>query len=73
MSVGLLSAVGICLYGVTLAVLAFTATFARRAVRRREARATLGVLVLLHVRDRHLAPVPPGAERNVPDGRTTAP
>ncbi|MEW1655010.1 MULTISPECIES: hypothetical protein [unclassified Streptomyces] len=46
MSVGLLSAAGVALYAVTVSVLAFTSAFARRDGLRREARATLAVLVL---------------------------
>ncbi|MFB7629738.1 hypothetical protein ACFC0M_02120 [Streptomyces sp. NPDC056149] len=46
MTIGLLSAAGVTLYAVTVSVLAFTSAFARRAGLRREARATLAVLVL---------------------------
>ncbi|MFE6686921.1 hypothetical protein ACFVFQ_10635 [Streptomyces sp. NPDC057743] len=46
MTIGLLSAAGVTLYTVTVSVLAFTSAFARRAGLRREARATLAVLLL---------------------------
>ncbi|GAA1897833.1 hypothetical protein GCM10009753_28590 [Streptantibioticus ferralitis] len=45
MNLGLLSAAAAVVYAVTVSLLAITATFARRAVRRREARATLVLLV----------------------------
>ncbi|MFE6778317.1 hypothetical protein [Streptomyces sp. NPDC057702] len=44
MSVGLLSAIGVASYGATISLLALTATFARTASRRHEARATLAVI-----------------------------
>ncbi|MES4891046.1 hypothetical protein [Streptomyces sp. NPDC096012] len=45
MTVGLLSTIAAVLYGGTVSVLAFTATFARRGTLRREARSTLAVLL----------------------------
>jgi hypothetical protein len=45
MTVGLLSMIAAVLYGGTVSVLAFTATFARRPTLRREARSTLAVLL----------------------------
>ncbi|WP_269854778.1 hypothetical protein [Streptomyces sp. RPT161] len=58
MNLGLLSAAAAVVYAATVSLLAITATFARRAVRRREARATL----LLLVPRRH-ADCPAGVER----------
>ncbi|MEV8320544.1 hypothetical protein AB0Q95_40990 [Streptomyces sp. NPDC059900] len=45
MAIGLLSTMAAMLYGGTVSILAFTATFARRRTLRREARKTLAVLV----------------------------
>lgn len=45
MVIGLLSAIAAVLYGGTVSVLAFTATFARRPALRCAARSTLAVLV----------------------------
>ncbi|SOD63316.1 hypothetical protein SAMN06297387_11048 [Streptomyces zhaozhouensis] len=45
MTYGLVSATAVLLYGGTVSLLALTATFARRATLRRDARASLAVLV----------------------------
>ncbi|CCB78417.1 MULTISPECIES: hypothetical protein [Streptomycetaceae] len=45
MTIGLLSTIAAVFYGCTVSILALTATFARRPTLRREARATLAVLV----------------------------